>query len=185
MKKYLSNNEYLEDTWALAAQIRNSGWRPDILIALWRGGAPVGVAVHEFFKATGWQVQHIPLKCYSYSGIGQNEGSVEFTFGGQIFGMLRAGDKVLVVDDVFDTGKTAQAIKDKISRLGIDVDMRMAMVYWKPNKNRTAIKPDYYVRNLDDQWIVFPHELEGLTEAEIAEKDPKLARLVADAVRNK
>ena len=62
MKKYLSNNEYLEDTWALAAQIRNSGWRPDILIALWRGGAPVGVAVHEFFKATGWQVQHIPLK---------------------------------------------------------------------------------------------------------------------------
>lgn len=179
-KTYLSANQYLRDVWSLSAQIRKSGWKPDILIALWRGGAPVGVAVHEFFKSTGWSVQHIPLKCYSYTGIGQNEGSVEFTFGGYVFGMLRPGDKVLVVDDVFDTGKTAHAIHDKIGKLDVNVDMKLATVYWKPNKNRTDLKPDFFVRDVGNEWIVFPHELEGLTQEEIAEKDPELAKLTSD-----
>ena len=49
-KHYLSADEYLRDTWSLAAEVKRSGWKPDILIALWRGGAPVGVALHEFFK---------------------------------------------------------------------------------------------------------------------------------------
>ena len=51
-KRYLSGDEYLRDTWRLAAQVRESGWQPDILIALWRGGAPVGVAMHEYFKVS-------------------------------------------------------------------------------------------------------------------------------------
>ena len=38
-KRYLSANDYLHDTWKLAASVRASGWKPDILIALWRGGA--------------------------------------------------------------------------------------------------------------------------------------------------
>ena len=101
-KHYLSANEYHADTWKLAAAVRMSGWRPDILIALWRGGAPVGISVHEFFKVTGWNVQHIPLKSVSYTGIGENKGGVVFTHGDIVFGMLRPGDKVLVVDDVFD-----------------------------------------------------------------------------------
>jgi hypothetical protein len=176
-KTYLSANQYLSDVWQLAAKVRKDGWRPDILIALWRGGAPVGVAIHEFFKFSGWSVQHIPLKCYSYTGIGQNEGSVEFTFGSHVFGMLRPGDKVLVVDDVFDTGKTAQAITDKLQYLGVDVEMRLATVYWKPHKNRTALKPYYYVKDVGSEWIVFPHEMEGLTLEELKDKDPELADL--------
>ena len=40
-KHYLSADEYLRDTWRLAAAVKESGWQPDILIALWRGGAPV------------------------------------------------------------------------------------------------------------------------------------------------
>ena len=114
-KKYLSADEYLRDTWKLAAAVRKSGWKPDILIALWRGGAAVGVALHEYFKVSGWSVQHIPLKCASYTGIGQNPGGVEFTHGDLVFGLLRPGDRVLVVDDVFDTGKTARAVKERIA----------------------------------------------------------------------
>ena len=176
-RHYLSADDYLRDVWRLAAAVRASGWKPDVLIALWRGGAPVGIAVHEFFKASGWSVQHLPLKCTSYTGIGENAGSVEFTHGDIVFGMLRKGDKVLVVDDVFDTGKTAAAVKAKIKAVG--ADMRMACVYWKPGKNQTDLKPDYFVKDVGLEWIVFPHEIEGLTHDEIRTKDPLLADLLS------
>jgi len=175
-KHYLSADEYLRDSWRLAAAVRVSGWRPDILIALWRGGAAVGVSLHEYFKASGWNVQHIPLKCASYTAIGANAGEVVFTLGEEIFGMLRPGDRVLVVDDVFDTGKTARAVHERVAATG--AEMRLACVYWKPGKNTTDMKPDYFVKDVGDDWIVFPHEIEGLTKEEIAAKDPLLASLL-------
>ena len=179
-KHYLSADEYQADMWRLAASVRMSGWKPDILIALWRGGAPVGIAAHEFFKVTGWNIQHIPLKSVSYTGIGENSGGVVFTHGDSIFGMLRPGDKVLVVDDVFDTGKTAAAVKARVDSVG--AEMRMACVYWKPEKNKTNLKPDYFVRDVGLDWLVFPHEIEGLSDEEVIEKDPMLAKLVKEAV---
>ena len=175
-KHYLSADEYLRDIWRLAAAVKKSGWKPDFLIALWRGGAPVGVALHEYFKTSGWPVKHIPLKCASYTGIGENAGEVTFTLGDEIFGFLRKGDKVLVIDDVFDTGKTAKAVKARIDATG--ADMRMACVYWKPEKNKTNLKPDYYVKNVGNDWIVFPHEIEGLSPDEIRRKDPLLTELL-------
>ena len=175
-KHYLSADEYLRDTWRLAAAVRESGWQPDILIALWRGGAPVGVALHEYFKVIGWKLQHIPLKCASYTGIGENPGGVAFTHGDIVFGMLRKGDKVLVVDDIFDTGKTAAAVKRRIDEIG--AEMRMACVYWKPEKNKTNLRPDYFVKDVGLDWIVFPHEIEGLTQEEVRTKDPLLAELL-------
>ena len=177
-KHYLSADEYLRDTWRLAAAVRKSGWKPDILIALWRGGAPVGVALHEFFKVSGWSVQHIPLKCASYTGIGANPGGVAFTHGEIVFGMLRKGDKVLVVDDVFDTGKTAAAVREKLDAVG--AEMRMACVYWKPEKNITSLKPDYFVKDVGLDWLVFPHEIEGLSRDEIMRKDPLLPTLLPE-----
>ena len=178
-KHYLSADDYLRDTWRLAAAVKASGWKPDVLIALWRGGAPVGVAMHEYFKTAGWTVQHIPLKCASYTGIGENKGEVIFTLGEEIFGMLRPGDKVLVVDDVFDTGKTAAAVKARMAATG--AEMKMACVYWKPVKNKTDMTPDYFVRDVGDDWIVFPHEIDGLSPDEIRTKDPVLADMLAQS----
>ena len=151
-KQYISANDYLLDNWRLAAAVRRRGWRPDFILGLWRGGAPVAVAVHEFFKVTGWDVQHIPLKCVSYTGIGENKGGVAFTHGDIVFGMFRKGDRVLVVDDVFDTGKTAAAVKRRMDAAGID--MRMACVYWKPEKNT----PGPYARDRKKQKNSSPQE---------------------------
>ena len=176
-KHYLMADDYLRDVWRLASAIRKSEWRPDILIALWRGGAPVGIAVHEFLRVSGWDVRHIPLKCTSYTGIGENAGDVEFVCGDLVFGMIRKGDRVLVVDDVFDTGKTAAAVKAKMGALG--AEFRMACVYWKPEKNVTSLRPDYFAKDVGLEWIVFPHEIEGLSKDEIRAKDPLLAELLS------
>ena len=181
-KRYLSADEYLRDQWRLAASVRGGGWRPDFVVGLWRGGAPVAIAVHEFLKTTGWDVRHVPLKCASYDGIGSNEGNVVFTLGDETFCMFRRGDRVLVVDDVFDTGKTAAAVAARMAATG--ADMRIACVYFKPSKNTTSLRPDYFVKEVDD-WLVFPHEMEGLTPDEMIAKDPVLAGLVADAVSSR
>jgi len=84
-----------------------------------------------------------------------------------------------VVDDVFDTGKTAAAVKERIDATG--AEMRIACVYWKPEKNTTTLKPDYFVRDVGLDWIVFPHEVEGLTDEEVVQKDPELASLIKKA----
>jgi len=178
MKKlYLQASDYQRDIWRLAAAIRNSGWRPDFLVGMWRGGTPAAISVHEFLKVTGWSVRHAPLKCASYDGIGSNEGEVRFFGGEKIFGAFRPGDKVLFVDDVFDTGKTAVAIAEQMKATG--AEHRFACVYWKPLKNKTSLRPDYFVRDVGGDWLVFPHEIEGLSPDEIREKDPLLAELAS------
>ena len=175
-KHYLSADDFLRDVWRLAASIRKSEWKPDVLIALWRGGTPPGIAIHEFLKVTGWNVRHMPVKCASYTGIGRNEGEVVFTCAEPVFARLKKGERVLVVDDVFDTGKTAAAVKEKLDAIG--VDFRLACVYWKPGKNLTTLKPDYFAKDVGMEWVVFPHEIEGLTADEIRTKDPILAELL-------
>ena len=177
-KRYVGADEFLRDVWRLAAKIREAGWRPDRLIALWRGGAPVGAAVHEFLKVSGWNVSHMPLKSVSYTGIGHG-GEVAFSGGEALFGALRPGMRVLAVDDVFDSGRTAAAVLGELSRRG--ADGRLACVYWKSCANTTSLTPDYFVRDVGGDWIVFPHEIDGLTPAEIQQKDPFLAGILAEA----
>ena len=174
-KVYLDAQTYLRDGWRLARQILDSGWRPDALLALWRGGAAVGAAVHEFLKVKGLSLRHMPVKCASYTGIGQSQTEVVFSHAEDVFASLEEGAKVLVVDDVFDTGRTAAAVRRKLAARKCDA--KIACVYWKPAKNVTGEEPDFHVRKLDD-WIVFPHEIEGLAPEEIAEKDPELAALM-------
>ena len=174
-KVYLDAREYQRDMWRLARQIIDSGWRPDVLLALWRGGAQAGVAVHEFLKVMGVSVRHMPIKCYSYTGIAQSNVEVKFEHAESVMEKLTPGTHVLVVDDVFDTGRTAAAVHERLEKLGCD--MKMACVYWKPEKNVTSYHPDFHVRTID-RWIVFPHEIEGLTPEEVMEKDEVLAALM-------
>ena len=49
----LDPNTYLADCFKLAKKIWNDGYRPDFLIGLWRGGAPPGIAIQEFFRSKG------------------------------------------------------------------------------------------------------------------------------------
>lgn len=181
-KRYLNAADYLNDIWLLASKVVKSAWRPDILIALWRGGAPAGVAMHEFFKVVGFDVVHIPLKCFSYTGIDTSSEEVRFEHGDAVFKLLDKDTKVLVIDDVFDTGRTAQAVKSRIDASG--AQMRIATVYWKPEKNRTNLVPDYYAKDIGNEWLVFPHEIDGLSNDEIAEKNPFLAKLLSEVKEN-
>ncbi len=178
-KFYISADELMRDSWRLAYAIRMSGWKPDVLVALWRGGAPVGLYVHEFLENSGWKLRHIPLKCSSYTGLGENTPNLSITLEKEVLSLIETGAKILVVDDVFDTGWTAKAFGEKLAAIG--VDSRFACVYWKKSNNRTTLKPDYCVAEKGSEWLVFPHEIAGLSAAEISEKSEFLVNLLKDA----
>ena len=48
-KKFITAQDLLEDSFRLAAQVFEDGFRPQFIIGIWRGGAPVGIAVQEYF----------------------------------------------------------------------------------------------------------------------------------------
>jgi hypothetical protein len=56
-------------------------------------------------------------------------------------------------------------------RRNLPEKIRIATVYYKPERNRSTLVPDYYVK-ATDAWLVFPHEIQGLTREEILTHKP-------------
>jgi hypoxanthine phosphoribosyltransferase len=87
---------------------------------------------------------------------------------------LNAEDQLLLIDDVFDSGRSLEAIIAELRRRcrrNLPEQIRVATVYYKPARNRSNLTPDFYVR-ATDQWLVFPHEVNGLTREEILANKP-------------
>jgi hypothetical protein len=176
-KIFVSANELLIDSFILAKTIYEDGFIPDIVVGIWRGGTPVAIAVSEFFKYVGCDHYHTAIKAESYHGFESKK--LEISGLGEVEEKIKRDkiDKVLLVDDVFDTGKTMAGIKAALLDAHKEITIKIATVYYKPAKNETDIEPDYYLHETD-MWIVFPHELEGLTKKEIREKSPELYEIL-------
>ena len=54
-KLFIKANELLEDSFHLAWKIYESGYKPNYIVGVWRGGAPVGIAVQEFLNVLGFK----------------------------------------------------------------------------------------------------------------------------------
>ena len=89
-------------------------------------------------------------------------------------------DRVLIVDDVFDTGNTIKAVVEELgarARGNTPEDIRVAVPWFKPSRNETDMTPDYFLRETD-AWLVFPHELDALTPEELEKYRPEIAEIV-------
>ena len=105
MKKvYISAQQLLEDSFDLALKIYESGFRPDYIVGVWRGGAPVGIAVQELLHVLGVESDHIAIRTSSYSGIGERRKNVKVHGLTYLIKRLESEDSLLIVDDVHDTG---------------------------------------------------------------------------------
>lgn len=181
-KVYIKAQDLLEDSYRLAAKVLQSGFEPTFIIAIWRGGAPIGIAVQEFLDYHGIGADHIAIRTASYSGIDNQADTV------QVFGLnylvknCQHEDRLLIVDDVFDTGRTIVAVIEELkarARLNTPHEIKVAVPYFKPTRNKTDRIPEYYIHETD-AWLMFPHSLEGLTESEMAENRPALYEIIKD-----
>jgi uncharacterized protein len=183
-KTLLSAQQLLEDSFRLGLDVLESGFRPTLIIAIWRGGTPVGMAVQEILAYAGIDADHIAIRTSSYRGV-DDRGSVAVHGLNYIIKKVCHEDRLLIVDDVFDTGNTIAAVIAELSaraRGNTPEDIRIAVPWYKPSRNETGITPDYYVHETD-AWLVFPHELDALTPEELRAARPAIARIV-DTVRN-
>jgi hypoxanthine phosphoribosyltransferase len=178
-KTVLSAQDLLEDSFDLGLQVLESGFKPTMIIAIWRGGTPVGMAVQEILNYCGVESDHIAIRTSSYVGVDER-GAVAVHGLNYIVKKVCHDDRVLIVDDVFDTGNTVVAVIAELSKRARDntpEDIRVAVPWYKPSRNETDIVPDYFVRETAE-WLVFPHELDALTPEELRERRPDIAKIV-------
>ncbi len=173
-KLFISADSLLHDSMELARLIVHSGLRPTFLVAMWRGGAPIGITVQEVLEYHGIHTDHIPIRTSSYTGIDTQSKTVRVHATDYLVSRLTYEDELLIVDDVFDSGRSLEAVLSELTRRcrrNLPNKIRIATVYYKPTRNRSALVPDYYVR-ATDRWLVFPHEIQGLTREEILKHKP-------------
>ncbi|HEX9635889.1 MAG TPA: phosphoribosyltransferase family protein [Acidobacteriota bacterium] len=177
-KVFIDANTLLVNSFRLARKIWDSGYRPNYLVGLWRGGTPVGAAIQEFFRVRGHDPYHTAIKTQSYVGLRQG-GEVEVKGLEHVIDIVESEEKMLLVDDVFDTGHTLARVLEVIREKARKntPELRAATIYYKPEKNETDLVPDYYLIE-DNRWLVFPHELDGLTPDEVRRKGLGLFDLV-------
>jgi hypoxanthine phosphoribosyltransferase len=178
-KIVLSAQDLLEDSIELGIRILESGFEPTMIIAIWRGGTPVGMVLQETLAYCGLESDHIAIRTSSYTGVDQRS-AVAIHGLNYIIKKICYDDRVLIVDDVFDTGNTIKAVIEELrqrARGNMPEDVRVAVPWFKPSRNQTDLTPDYFLHETDE-WLVFPHELDALTPEELEQHRPDIAAIV-------
>ena len=167
-KTYVTAQGLLDDSFSLGLNILKSGFTPKFIVGVWRGGTPTGIAVQEILDYYGVDTDHIAIRTSSYVGMTQQK-EVKVHGLEYIISNINAEDSLLIVDDVFDSGRSIDAIIKELHkkcRRNTPEVIKIATVYYKPERNVTEFEPDFYVHETDE-WLVFPHELKDLSREEI------------------
>ena len=141
------------------------------------------MAVQELLAYHGIETDHIAIRASSYHAIDQQAANVRVIGLNYLAKKLTCDDRLLLVDDVFDTGRSIDAIVDELSlrlRKNLPADIRVAVPYYKPSRNQSTRVPDFYLHETS-AWLKFPHSLEGLTDREIHANRPRLYHILQGA----
>jgi len=131
----------------LAEKIRKAKFKPHIIIGVSRGGWPPARVLSDLLDNPNLA----NVRAEFYLGIAETKGDPTLT---QPVSMKVEGKKVLIVDEVADTGKSLKLIKKHIIEEGA-VEVKIATIYYKP---WSIVKPDYYEKETSS-WVVFPWEI--------------------------
>ncbi len=200
-KEFLPYEKVRNNSLKLAHRIHMDGFIPDVIYVSLRGGAYVANIVSEYFKIARKDIHPVlyaAVVARSYSDIRQRSRVMVdgWTYSPE---HLRHGDKILLVDDIFDTGKTINHLVEILLEKGIPrKDIKVAVhdyKYFSFHDEQLPIQPDYWCRKFEinspeeDRWIHYmSHELVGLSDEELEEyyyKDDPELRDVLDNILKK
>jgi len=174
-KQFIHANDLLLDSFRLAVQVYESGFRPDYLVGLWRGGSAVGIAVQEGLQHLGVSTDHIGIRT-SYRGPESYPKMVRKAKSIRVHGLrylherVCSGDSMLIVDDACSSGSSVNAVIKQLAkktRRNLPHDIRVATVWYRPADKSVRV-PDYFVHQTSN-WLVLPYELSGLSVDELRE----------------
>lgn len=132
-------------TRELAQQVADSGFKPDIVLSVARGGLALGMGLGYALDVKNVSVVNVEF----YTGVDERL-EVPIMLPPTPAAVDLSGLKVLIADDVADTGRTLELVQEFCQ--GHVSEARTAVVYEKP---QSVITPDYAWRRTD-RWIDFP-----------------------------
>lgn len=158
----------------LARKIKASGYQPDLIIAIGRGGYVPGRLVSDFllFNAlTTVKVEH-----YMRGAEMKAEARIRFPLSVDI-----SGKKVLIIDDVTDTGDTLKLSVDYIRSLNPS-EIRTVVLQ---HKTCSSFVPDFYGQKITRwRWIIYPwaryEDLAGFTEKILEDRALDISQITAE-----
>ncbi|MCR5698365.1 MAG: phosphoribosyltransferase [Treponemataceae bacterium] len=200
-KEFLPYDKVRNNALKMADKIYKDGFIPDVIFVSLRGGAYVGNVVSEYFKIVRKDIHPVyyaAVVARSYTDIRENS---QLKVDGWTYSpdYLRHGDKILLIDDIFDTGNTINYLVNLLLEKGIPrKDIKVAVhdyKYCTYKETQLPIQPDYWCRKFDiakkedDMWIHYmSHELIGLTKEELEEHyykdDPELKAILDPLLGN-
>lgn len=149
--KFYSWDDYIRFNEKLVATVAKSGWEFDNILCLSRGGMRPG----DFFS----RVYDMPLAILSTSSYREAKGTVQSTLdiAECVTGVSRLEGRVLLVDDMVDSGKTIKEVIEVLKQRYPEItEIRVAVLWYK---SHSVLKPDWYVEYLpDNPWIHQPFE---------------------------
>lgn len=131
----------------VADQIRRSRYKPDLLVAVARGGWVPGRILSDLLENPNIAT----IKVEHYVDIYKTHTRPEIT---QPLPIDVKGKKILLVDDIADSGKSLKLVKEHLLGQGA-ADVKICALYYKP---WSIVAPDFSAR-VTDAWIWFPHEI--------------------------
>jgi len=155
VRKMSSELEFEVPTWSqiykmlldIAEKIRKNRFNPDIIVGVSRGGWPPARVLSDLLGNPNLA----NVKAEFYLGVAETKMEPTLT---QPVSVAVVGKKVLVVDEVADTGKSLKLVKEHIIEQGA-CEVKIVTVYYKP---WSVVAPDYYGKETS-RWIVFPWEI--------------------------
>lgn len=130
----------------LANRIRKANFRPDVIVGISRGGWPPARIMSDLLE----NPELASVKAEFYLGVAETKGEPMIT---QPVSVSVMGKKVLVVDDVADTGKSLRLVRSHLREHGA-TEVKIATIYYKP---WSTLTPDWYEKETSS-WVIFPWE---------------------------
>lgn len=152
----------------LAYHIRKARFKPDIIVGIARGGWPPARIMSDLLE----NPELANVKAEFYLGVAETKGEPVIT---QPVSVSVKGKKVLVVDDVADTGKSLALVREHLKEHGA-IEVKIATIYYKP---WSIVTPDWFEKKTK-HWIIFPWERKE-TVRRILEKCKKHGKTVEEA----
>ena len=169
-KLIITFNEYTKIVEKLAIEIHKN-YKPTVLVGIMRGAAPILDILSRILKLP---IAYIVIQSYSGKGIEDKQGQLMFAREISSLAENKDFDRVLLVDDLSDTGltlnKSIEWLKKYEPTKNFIKEVKTACL-WK--KKSSTFEPDFCPIKLDsDPWIVQPTEhYEELTLKEIIERN--------------
>ena len=183
-KEFITQEMIRDASLKLAEKMyKEDGFFPDIIYDSLRGGAYMANVISEYYKIVGKKIGksllYAAVVARSYGSVREHSNHVDIVGWSVSPESLDKNSKVLVVDDIFDTGMTVNELVNALTDVGLKREnIKVAVydykIYHYKKDEKLPIQPDYYSRRHDiykpedSKWIHYTmHEFIGLSDEEI------------------